>query len=66
MNMETDNITKINKVIEKYFQDNLPVDSTPAKDLISIFIKAEIFSKDHRGGLPIGKILRVTYVFKLI
>jgi len=53
-----DRITLINQVISDYFEHNPREKILPAKDLMPYFIKAGIFKKDHRKGLPIRKILR--------
>ena len=51
-------IEAINKVIEEYFKTNNDIDKVLAKNLMPNFIKAGVFEKDHRQGLPIRKILR--------
>lgn len=51
-------IESINRVIKAYFEKNTSVTIIPAKDLMSAFIEAGIFTKDHKNGLPIRKILR--------
>lgn len=51
-------IESINRVIEEYFGGNTSVTIIPAKDLMPAFIEAGIFTKDHKKGLPIRKILR--------
>lgn len=51
-------IEAINKVIEVYFKTNKDIDKVLAKNLMPNFIKAGVFEKDHRLGLPIRKILR--------
>jgi hypothetical protein len=56
MNNET--IIKINKVIAQYFKDNTAVDWIPAKEIMSELIKAGVFNKDEKKGLPIRKIFR--------
>ncbi len=53
-----DKIAQINAVIKQYFDNNPTVSKIPAKDLMPEFIKAGIFAKDHRNGLPIRQILR--------
>jgi hypothetical protein len=55
---QENNIKLINEVIEQYFQSNPDIDKIPAKDLMPQFIKAGIFEKDQRNGLPIRSILR--------
>jgi hypothetical protein len=51
-------IKKINSVIEAYFAKNTSVTIIPAKELMPDFIRAGIFAKDRRKGLPIREILR--------
>jgi len=51
-------IKEINMVIEAFFVQNSSVTVVPAKELMPDFIRAGIFAKDHRKGLPIRKILR--------
>jgi hypothetical protein len=51
-------INEINKVIAAYFALNNSAEIVPAKDLMPNFIKAGIFSKDNKKGLPIRNILR--------
>lgn len=53
-----DKVPQINKVLEEYFKLNKSVGIIPAKDLMPIFIKAGVFVKDEKGGLPIRKVLR--------
>lgn len=56
--MDEQKIRKINEVVKDYFSKNPSVDKIPAKDLMPEFIKAGIFTADHRNGLPIRKLLR--------
>lgn len=49
---------QINKVVQSYFEKNKDWVMVPAKDLMPELIKAGIFIKDHRNGLPIRKVLR--------
>lgn len=58
MNIMIDKAEPINKVVQTYFVKNKDVDIVPAKDLMPEFVKAGIFTKDHRNGLPIRKVLR--------
>lgn len=51
-------VDRINKVVEKYFEKNPEVSIVPVKKLMPDFIKAEIFVKDIKNGLPIRKFLR--------
>ncbi len=53
-----DKIAQINAVIKQYFASNPSISKIPAKDLMPEFIKAGVFAKDHRNGLPIRKVLR--------
>jgi hypothetical protein len=41
-----------------YFGTNKDVQKVPAKNLMNDFIKAGVFNKVYRGGLPIREILR--------
>ncbi len=50
-------VEKINSVIEAYFAKNSSINIVPVKELMPDFINAGIFTKDHRKGLPIRKIL---------
>ncbi|NPD47610.1 mismatch-specific DNA-glycosylase [Lentimicrobium sp. S6] len=56
--VDSEKIRQINKVVAKCFEVNTDVQKTPAKNLMPEFIKAGIFNKDQRGGLPIREILR--------
>lgn len=56
--MDEQKICKINEVVKDYFSNNPSVDKIQAKDLMPEFIKAGIFTADHRNGLPIRKLLR--------
>jgi very-short-patch-repair endonuclease len=51
-------INEINNVIAAYFALNKSIEIVPAKDLMPYFIKAGIFPKDNKNGLPIRTILR--------
>jgi hypothetical protein len=51
-------VEKINTVIEEYFTANASLTIVPVKNLMSDFIKAGIFPKDIKKGLPIRLILR--------
>jgi len=51
-------VKEINRVIEAYFIKNASITMIPAKDLMPDFIRAGIFPKDQKKGLPIRKILR--------
>ncbi|MDR2147811.1 MAG: hypothetical protein LBE91_15270 [Tannerella sp.] len=54
---KSEKIRLINKTIEAYFERNKNVDTIRAKMLMPDFIKAGIFAKDHKGGLPIRELL---------
>ncbi len=56
--MSLDKIPHINKVIQKYFEQNKSESIMPAKDLMPYFVRAGIFLKDEKNGLPIRRILR--------
>ena len=45
-------------MVKDYFSNNPSVDKIPAKYLMPEFIKAGIFTADHRNGLPIRQLLR--------
>lgn len=51
-------LAHINKVIREYFELNTTVHKIPAKDLMPYFIRAGIFTKDVKSGLPIRNVLR--------
>lgn len=51
-------VEKINTVIEEYFKANASLTIAPVKNLMPAFIKAGIFTKDIKKGLPIRLILR--------
>lgn len=51
-------INEINRVIEAYFTENNTLTIVPVKVLMPDFIRAGIFAKDHKNGLPIRQILR--------
>jgi len=51
-------ISVINTVISTYFEENTDVDITPVKRLMPALIKAGVFQKDKKNGLPIRMILK--------
>ncbi len=51
-------IKAINKVIEEFFTSDTSINIIPVKVLMPAFIKAGIFKKDIKNGMPIRKILR--------
>lgn len=56
--MNEDNLKKINEVIHHYFEANTSVDWIPVSSIMPDMIKAGIFTKDKKKGLPIRKVLR--------
>ena len=54
----SDNINKINVVIDKFFLNSPEIVQIRSKDLMPEFIAAGIFPKNHRDGLPIRDLLR--------
>jgi hypothetical protein len=55
--MSTNNIVQINEVIAEYFKTHKE-DWIAAKEIMPALINAGIFSKDHKKGLPLRKVLR--------
>ena len=55
--MNTDNIVQINEVIAEYFKTHKE-NWIAAKDIMPDLINAGVFTKDHRKGLPLRKVLR--------
>ncbi len=53
-----DKILMINKSVFEFFAKHSNIHIIPPKDLMPYFIKAGIFPKDEKAGLPIRKILR--------
>lgn len=51
-------INLINQTLKAYFEKHRSVLEIPAKDVMPEFIKAGIFVKDQKKGLPIRKVLR--------
>ncbi len=51
-------IKQINEVIKDYFNHNTEIEKVPVKKLMPSFIKAGIFDKDKRKGLPIRNVLK--------
>lgn len=56
--MNNEMIIKINEVITQYFEENTKVDWIPAKGIMPELIKAGVFNKDEKKGLPIRKVFR--------
>ena len=56
--MNDEKIVKINEVIAQYFEENSNVDWIPVKTIMPELIKAGVFNKDEKKGLPIRKVFR--------
>lgn len=56
MNEET--IAQINTIIAEYFETHTAVDWIPAKEIMPELVKAGIFKKDEKSGMPLRKVLR--------
>ncbi|MEP4535011.1 MAG: hypothetical protein ABJ004_18090 [Cyclobacteriaceae bacterium] len=56
--MQDEKIESINRVISAYLEDNKQANIIAVKELMPDFIKAGIFPKDEKKGLPIRKLLR--------
>ena len=56
--MNNEMIIKINEVIAQYFEENTSTDWLPAKGIMPELIKAGVFNKDEKKGLPIRKVFR--------
>lgn len=48
----------INRVVEKFFNQNPTMDICKPKDLMPLLIEEGLFKKDCQYGLPLRKILR--------
>lgn len=57
--MSEETIVVINNVIADYFKLNTDVEWIPAKEIMPDLIKAGVFKKDEKSGLPLRKVLRV-------
>ena len=53
-----DKAAQINIVIENYFNTNTDRNWIPAKEIMSDLVKAGVFNKDQKKGLPLRKFLR--------
>lgn len=51
-------IDKINQVLEQYFTENTEVNCIALKNIMPSMVKAGVFNKDVRKGLPLRKVLR--------
>lgn len=56
--MSKDITVKINDVIETYFKENPKKEWIPVKEIMPHLIKAGVFAKDNKKGLPLRKVLR--------
>ena len=56
--MTEESISKINEVIAEYFEKTSKEDWVPAKKLMPDLIKAGIFIKDEKNGMPLRRVLR--------
>lgn len=56
--MSQEVVKKINEASTRYFEVKSKVDWIPAKKLMPALIKAGVFVKDERKGLPLRKVLR--------
>ncbi len=56
--MTQEEIIKINEVIAEYFNTHPDVDWIAAKEIMPDLIKANVFKKDEKSGLPLRKVLR--------
>ena len=50
--------SRINKAVEAYFEANPKTEWIKPKDIMPDLIKAGVFAKDHKNGLPLRKVLR--------
>lgn len=56
--MDNSKINTINECVKSYFDTNQDTDWIPVKDLMSDLVKAGVFNKDIKKGLPLRKVLR--------
>lgn len=56
--MSEENIAKINEVIEGYFSNTSKEDWMPAKVIMPDLVKAGVFKKDEKNGMPLRKVFR--------
>lgn len=56
--MSEETIIKINEIIADYFNSNSNVNWIAAKEIMPELIKAGVFKKDEKSGLPLRKVLR--------
>ncbi len=55
---DLEKVKEINLVIEEFFKQNSTLEIIPVKTLMPHFIKAGIFIKDIKNGMPIRQVLR--------
>ena len=48
----------LNSIIDAYFEQHPDVDKIPVTELMPQFVKARIFDKDTKKGLPVRRLLR--------
>ena len=51
-------LTLLNKIIDTHFDQHPELDRIPVKELMPQFVKAGIFEKDAKMGLPLRRLLR--------
>lgn len=56
--MTEENIAKINEVIDEFFKRTSKEDWVPAKKIMPDLIKAEVFIKDEKNGMPLRRVFR--------
>jgi hypoxanthine-DNA glycosylase len=56
--MKNDIMNKINLTLSDYFSEKPAISKIPAKELMDLFIRKGIFTKDNKDGQPIRKFLR--------
>jgi hypothetical protein len=58
IDMSKDNIDKINEVITEFFKTSSKADWVPAKLIMPDLIKAGVFIKDEKNGMPLRRVFR--------
>ena len=56
--MDNDILNKINEVLDSFFKENKEVNCIALKSIMPLMVKAGVFNKDIRKGLPLRKVLR--------
>lgn len=54
----TERISKINRVLQDYFEKHSESEKNPAKEFMFLFIENGIFNQNNRNNLPIRRFLR--------